>query len=765
MKFFDRVKTTTTTTGTGNITCSASAVSADLRTLPGAGAVVGDVFPYAIGIAGSAEWECGVGTITAISSGFATFSRTPTASSNNNQLVNFSTGSKEVVCTPLGATLTKWENGTSARVVFTSSFCVSDGTTLSMTPTTGASQQVALQKMLDINLDGKGLIAICDGAYTVAAADGATFAMLKMSSNTTIRALPGCGLICAANSSMPLLGNRNPTIDPSQIVDKNLTIDGGIWHGNRDNQTTKFSLMDFTGVDGLNMIGKHELRKGKAFAWHAVNVYHVTIRDGRVDFGDGNTEVNTDGYHFNGPFNYVDVGSIELFNCADDGLAFNVDDAWGAATFTGPFDNVYGPGLNISVKGVKLRGTNCGIRLLSGGSPMDRIYIGDVSGTTGAYWLVIDNFNGTQDVLHGPGNINRLIIEDIQMDNTPLDGWTSAQAHFNCKIRQLTIRNVLKNKYNDVLFPAILFGPRANIGQCLIDGFMGSPDNGGSYLTEQIQLASGARCGLLKIINSDFYAPNAVSGCPIAIEAGATVDRLVLSGLSGLNFTDFLRNNGAVGQLHNSVAGTAMDVGAVSTWSFDGSYTEQSETAVTYNGPNASKFASAVKKVNDTFGANIRLPSVRVRFVRTGTGGSYVSAMGLILRGVNAQPWGDSATAYFMKAQAGSAGGSFGLWLKAGSNETAIATINTAVDVNSIYEMTPTVKGNVLSGMVRRVSDGLYLQTDGTWSSTVTTALSGTSNALGAGGGLQYGTWSYANDSTGAACSVEVSQFTAIAAP
>src|SRR4051812_43271174 len=120
MKFFDRVKTTTTTAGTGAVTCSASAASAEFRTLPSAGAVVGDVFPYAIGVAGSAEWENGLGTITAISGGAATFSRTPTASSNGNALVNFGAGTRDVACVPLATALAKFENGSSVRAVYLS---------------------------------------------------------------------------------------------------------------------------------------------------------------------------------------------------------------------------------------------------------------------------------------------------------------------------------------------------------------------------------------------------------------------------------------------------------------------------------------------------------------------------------------------------------------------------------------------------------------------------------------------------------------------
>jgi hypothetical protein len=87
--YHDRVKDTTTTTGTGNITLSGTAPTGfeDFNTAFG----TGTYFFYAI--EGGAEWEVGIGTLSAST----TLVRdTVLASSNGDNAVNFSAGTKNV---------------------------------------------------------------------------------------------------------------------------------------------------------------------------------------------------------------------------------------------------------------------------------------------------------------------------------------------------------------------------------------------------------------------------------------------------------------------------------------------------------------------------------------------------------------------------------------------------------------------------------------------------------------------------------------------
>ena len=89
----DRVKETTTTTGTGTVTLAGASTGYQSF------AVIGDgnTTYYTIAGQGTSEWEVGIGTYT--SSGTTLARTTVLSSSNSNNLVNFSAGTKDVFVT------------------------------------------------------------------------------------------------------------------------------------------------------------------------------------------------------------------------------------------------------------------------------------------------------------------------------------------------------------------------------------------------------------------------------------------------------------------------------------------------------------------------------------------------------------------------------------------------------------------------------------------------------------------------------------------
>lgn len=92
--FYDRVKETTVTTGTGNIALALAAPTG-YRTFSSVVDIGGRVY-YCVSSSGGSEWEIGYGTLSASS----TLERTQVlASSNSNNLVSFSAGTKDVFCT------------------------------------------------------------------------------------------------------------------------------------------------------------------------------------------------------------------------------------------------------------------------------------------------------------------------------------------------------------------------------------------------------------------------------------------------------------------------------------------------------------------------------------------------------------------------------------------------------------------------------------------------------------------------------------------
>ena len=87
----DRVQETTTTTGTGTVTLAGA--TNGYQTF----AAVGDGNSTYYTIAGTSEWEVGIGTYT--SSGTTLSRTTVLSSSNSGSLVNFSAGTKNVFVT------------------------------------------------------------------------------------------------------------------------------------------------------------------------------------------------------------------------------------------------------------------------------------------------------------------------------------------------------------------------------------------------------------------------------------------------------------------------------------------------------------------------------------------------------------------------------------------------------------------------------------------------------------------------------------------
>jgi hypothetical protein len=94
--FADRVKDTTTTTGTGNLTLSGTAPTGFQSFNAAFG--LNTRFYYSISSSGGAEWEVGIGYLSASTTMVRDKVR---ASSNSGNAVNLSAGTKDVFCTIL----------------------------------------------------------------------------------------------------------------------------------------------------------------------------------------------------------------------------------------------------------------------------------------------------------------------------------------------------------------------------------------------------------------------------------------------------------------------------------------------------------------------------------------------------------------------------------------------------------------------------------------------------------------------------------------
>lgn len=99
--FADRVEDTTTSTGTGNMTLSGSPPTGrvSFNSAFGNGGIEAKRFAYVIQTTDEAEWETGIGYLSATTT---LVRETVTNSSNSGNLVNFSAGTKKVFATLLG---------------------------------------------------------------------------------------------------------------------------------------------------------------------------------------------------------------------------------------------------------------------------------------------------------------------------------------------------------------------------------------------------------------------------------------------------------------------------------------------------------------------------------------------------------------------------------------------------------------------------------------------------------------------------------------
>jgi len=758
MKFPERVRVATTGVSTGPLTMAATAVSPEFRTVVAAGLVVGDTFPYSVGLAGSAEWECGIATITTISNGTATFSRTPTSSSNGNALVNFSAGTKEVIATPLGATLAKWENGTSVRVVFTSSACFDDGvTSLAMSPVTGPSQTAALQKLFDKNNDGSTLRIVWDSKYSLDSASS-TYCLL-VNSNTDVIAMPGCGAVMRKDQPTSMFRNRNPNVvkDGSGVNtsngDRNISFRGGIWHGNQDNQSVRETaatggifLFDFLGVDSLNMTDGIEWRRPVSFAFRGTNVSNVLLQNFFVNFGMDNTKLNSDGIHFNGPAQHLRLLDGRIYGCADDSLSFTANDIFNAPGNYGPYGGVYGPILDVTIDNMEIHSIAAGIRLLSSTSRMDRFSINNIKGDFGGNWLVIDNFTADPNLSMpvGPGNIGTIRIGNIHVLNRVNGDWPKKGAYLNCQIERLLFHGISREYFENEFFPAVWCGPRFKATQVLIENYHSTNTSTGTYMKDQIFFDNGCQIQQLKIKGAMFHSNSAVNGCPIAVEVGANIKQMVLDDCQGIGFTDFVRKDGTVGSYHVG-ANCYMDNAVPSTWTLQSGAPWVEDTSLPnrllYSGRSPNLIGGAKKNALDAFGGNVELSA---DITISGTLGSNdVIHAALLVRGNSIVPWSGAQAAYGLDISVPFEN-QIKIFKQVGSTQTVLGSpvaMSIPMGAGFRYYLAAKTSGSVttVTAKVKRLSDGLWLQPGGTWSAAAANAISVTDSSIPA----QAGEWGF----------------------
>jgi hypothetical protein len=308
----------------------------------------------------------------------------------------------------------------------------------------GTDDTAALQRVLDRAKDGEAVHLVLDGPALVSGLD--------VYSNTTIECIDGAGLYLKDHSYRAVLRNGNRT--SGSIVDRDITLRGGLFNGNRLGQSelqpwredwtvpnrerdgTTISGLQFFGVDGLTIEGAF-MWDARAYAIWVANVSHVTMRDVRIDFDfepypddaspaeqrtflDG-FRSNLDGIHVNGPARHLTFENLRL-RTEDDALALNAND-WMVLDFSeerwhGPYV-APGPISDVVIRDVVLDDAFQGIRLLSADQRIDRVLVENVSGTVRGRMAVLSHFF----IPDHHGNIGTVTFRNIDVDPTPSASW------------------------------------------------------------------------------------------------------------------------------------------------------------------------------------------------------------------------------------------------------------------------------------------------------------------------------------------------------
>ena len=276
---------------------------------------------------------------------------------------------------------------------------------------------------------------------------------IVLSSNQTITFLPGSGLWVGQGCNGPALRNAHwvssynggsPLYDGSTIVDSNITIRGpGFINGNRGNGTTGNTTSGNPRLAGTNSNGTPSgmylgtvmffgvknltiedvtVYNPSCFHYWAANCFGVryrnlTAHDPNVTYTSLPAGANTDGLHFNGPIDDVEIEGCTL-TTADDGIAFNAGDGnldstdGGAAAFGG-YSTVYGgPITRASITGIRYSPAMSCIRLLAGPYLIDQVTATGLSGSVYYHQIIAAPFGS---IPTSGGSINRVNI-DMDVD-------------------------------------------------------------------------------------------------------------------------------------------------------------------------------------------------------------------------------------------------------------------------------------------------------------------------------------------------------------
>jgi hypothetical protein len=290
----------------------------------------------------------------------------------------------------------------------------------------------AIQKALD---SGAAVVALPAGVYRI----GET---LWIGSNVTLKADPQAVIRLADGAgkhvNVFLLANRNPGNGNQHIA-----VEGGIWDGNNernrrgkdgDQLAYTGSAINFVNVKHL-AVRKLTVRNPEAFSVRLGEVEDFLVEDIVLDHPV--PRPNQDGIHVGG---FSQRGVIRRIQGVtpntpnDDMVALNADDDVERALNLGMRR---GPIRDVLVEDLQADGAYTFVRIMSAGSPVEKITVRRVKGSCRFYAV---NMNQWRFPV-GSGNIRNVRLEDFQVTKTVYKDWAPSLIHVTLSVRDLSIRN------------------------------------------------------------------------------------------------------------------------------------------------------------------------------------------------------------------------------------------------------------------------------------------------------------------------------------
>lgn len=582
---------------------------------------------------------------------------------------------------------------------------------------------------------------------------------LRIYSNTTITVTPNCGAKLSNNANMPLLQNANSkalaSLEIEDIVsDENISIIGGIWHGNGDNQEHDTEdegwivAMRFFNIRNL-LLNNIIVFKPRTFTVHFANWKQVSYIKNNIDVGTA-SGFNYDGLHFNGPGQDL-YGQNLVVKTMDDGLAISPNDiisqSNGDPSVYGPFS---GPGdiTDVLIDGVTLtEGTSFGIRLLTSANLLDRVTIRNVKGITNSQAFIIDNYSEDPSRMGppGPGNVGKVTIDGVDVQIVG-GGYKQSIAFIAAKAKDIHFNNIVRDGSTQVSFPTVRISTGSDIDNLSLNNYRFQSETATAATLNHILAEGGSIANLLvsNVIAQNNNVPLNGQGCLLKV-TGASINRTTISSVTGNGL-------GSLVYEESGTAGSLILIGDNYLYSEYSILPQPSGSGINFinfwSGQQGNFDITYTNENSDTFiiKNSIRTPDdVRVSGRFNTTTWDNTKQFGVMARATPTNLVETGSSSYALAITESSV-----TLIRGNGAVSPIVLATTSIDVslsaNSWYKLYLECEGINLRGYIFRELDGQWLQSDGSFG-LVREACISTTDATNTSGG--HGAFTYSEGNSG----------------